>query len=56
MTRETIGEQHGGRLYVRIGRGVRRVLKRIASKLRRRQERRDLENAPKVARYSGWAD
>ncbi len=52
-----IREQFGGRLVVRMNAGVRRQLKRQYAKWRRRQARRQPEDAPtKRAVYSGWYD
>lgn len=50
-------EQFGGRLMVRMNAGVRRYLKRFYAKQRRREEKRDPENAPtKRAWYKGYYD
>lgn len=50
-------EQMGGRLCCGLKPGTRRLFKRLWSKFRRRQERRDLEGAPtKRAGYKGWFD
>jgi hypothetical protein len=52
----TLGEQFGGRLFVGLKPGTRRLWKRWSSKARRRLERELGEDAPRVRRFSGWAD
>jgi hypothetical protein len=49
--------QLGGRLLCGIKAGTRRLFKRFYAKQRRREEKRDPENAPtKRANYRGWYD
>jgi hypothetical protein len=54
--KQTIGEQCGGRLWIGLKAGTRRLWKRWSSKARRRLERRDPEDAPRQDRHRGWAD